>query len=220
VQTISDNLISVIDLANEHGKRKRTIFKILKRLRIEPRKFFGANNRGQVIAYITNDESRLVVEYLLSRKASTGSEGKNSDSSPESVLAEQGVFYWLLLEPNHDPGRFKVGCHKPAGAATSIALLSATYEGHTYMACKQVWEKTAIECVANGCERLHTEVFRTISLESVVAKCERFFELMPKLEAKKGAAKKSLESTSITYPTRSRSFIPKIWTRSWNHSLS
>lgn len=48
-------------------------------------------------------------------------------------------------------------------------------------ACRRLWEKTAIECIAQECERLHTEVFRAQSLEAVEAKCEQFFALMPQL---------------------------------------
>ncbi len=41
--------------------------------------------------------------------------------------------------------------------------------------------ETAIECVAEGCEQLHTEVFRAPSIETVVQRCEQFFSLMPNL---------------------------------------
>jgi hypothetical protein len=46
--------------------------------------------------------------------------------------------------------------------------------------CKSLWEKTAIDCVTVGCDRLHTEVFRTALIDNVISRCERFFELMPK----------------------------------------
>jgi hypothetical protein len=36
--------------------------------------------------------------------------------------------------------------------------------------CRRLWEKTAIECVTEGCERLHTEVFRALFLETVEEK--------------------------------------------------
>lgn len=32
---------------------------------------------------------------------------------------------------------------------------------------KRVWERSAIDCVTNECEQLHTEVFRAESLEHV-----------------------------------------------------
>jgi hypothetical protein len=44
-----------------------------------------------------------------------------------------------------------------------------------------LWEKTAIDCVTNGCEQLHTEVFRAESLEAVEGKCVQFFKLLPQM---------------------------------------
>ena len=46
-----------------------------------------------------------------------------------------------------------------------------------------LWEKTAIECVTDGCERLHTEVFRVDSIDTVIEKCDKFFGLMPSLSS-------------------------------------
>lgn len=187
---MSDDLISVIDLANQYGKRKQTIFKFLKRLDIEPKKLTGgSDNRGQVISYITTEESQLVINELISRKATTGHEEETSGSLPDVLLAEQGVFYLLLLEPDHDPGRFKVGFTTSFSERLRQLRCSAPLTQLVAMwPCKRLWEKTAIECVANGCERLHTEVFRTTSLESVREKCDQFFSLMPILSIKNGTA--------------------------------
>ena len=44
---MSDELISVIDIARIHGKRKQSIFKLLKRLGVEQVKATGENARGQ-----------------------------------------------------------------------------------------------------------------------------------------------------------------------------
>jgi hypothetical protein len=182
---MADDLISVIDLAKHYGKRKQSIFKILKRLGVEATKRQSANSRGQVIAYITSDEARLVVADLTSARSFSESDGKTEGSIPEVLLAEQGVFYLLQLEPNHDSGRFKVGFATSLPERLRQLRCSAplTTVVRTWP-CKRLWEKTAIECVAEGCERLHTEVFRTTSLESVITQCERFFELMPKLPSK------------------------------------
>lgn len=104
-----DDPISVIDLAAHHGIRKQTIFKVLKRLGIERTKRRGANNRGQIIAYINQDEARIVADTLRSGGSSSQSGDEDSVSIPDVLLAEQGVFYLLSLEPKSDPGRFKVG---------------------------------------------------------------------------------------------------------------
>jgi hypothetical protein len=177
---MSDELISVIDLADQYGKRKQTIFKVLRRLGIETTKLRSANNRGQVIAYVTNDESRLVTNDLQSK----GLEQEISSSFPDALLAEQGVFYLLVLEPDHDSGRFKVGFATNLSERLRALRCAPFLQVKRTWPCKRLWEKTAIESVANGCERLHTEVFRTTSLETVLVKCDRFFELMPTLPTK------------------------------------
>jgi hypothetical protein len=45
-----------------------------------------------------------------------------------------------------------------------------------------LWEKTAIDCVTEGCKQLHTEVFRTQSIEPVLQRCGQLFNLMPKFQ--------------------------------------
>jgi hypothetical protein len=117
---------------------------------------------------------------LAARSASEPLEQDGAD--PKQLLLDQGVFYLLLLEPDHDPGRFKVGFAinlpdrlRALRCSAPFAIVIKSWP------CKNLWEKTAIECVSEGCERLHTEVFRTASIETVIAKCESFFALMPKL---------------------------------------
>ena len=176
-----DDLISVIDLATHEGLHKQTIFKVLKRHGIEPTKRRSANNRGQVIAYITQEEAQIVVKDLRSGR-SAPVPNEDTSSVPEAVLDESGVFYLLALEPERDPGRFKVGFASSFPERLRQLRCSAPYTVviETWP-CKRVWEKTAIDCVAEGCEKIHTEVFRAASLDSVRKKCEKFFSLMPKL---------------------------------------
>ena len=94
--------ISAIDLAKELGKAKQTVFKVLKRLGIESRKIRGSDNRGQRIAYITYAEAGRI-------KAEINTLQGISANRTESAIPELGVFYVVQLEPDHDPGRFKVG---------------------------------------------------------------------------------------------------------------
>jgi hypothetical protein len=179
-----DTLISVKDLAAQHGLLKQTIFKVLKRLGIEPTKGVGVNSRGQVIAYITEQEARIVIEALHSGRPSdeSASQSLGSSSLPDAVLDERGVFYLLSLEPKTDPGRFKVGFAASLPERLRQLRCSAPFtKVIATWPCKRLWERTAIECVADGCERIHTEVFRTPSLESVREKCDRFFALMPRI---------------------------------------
>ena len=179
---MSEELISVIDLASQFGKRKQTVFKILRRLRIAPRKVRGPGRlRGQLVSCVTVQESHLVAAELRSAGPSSRS-GDESAVRPEALPDEHGVFYLLMLEPVHDPGRFKVGFAVNLPERLRTLRCSAPFlDVVRTWPCKLLWEKTAIDCVTQECEQLHTEVFRTQSMEPVVQRCERFFNLMPKL---------------------------------------
>jgi hypothetical protein len=180
---MTEHLISVKDFAEQNGLLRQTVFKVLKRLEIEPSKSRGGNqNRGQTISYITQDDARRILEALTSsRSTRNGQEGEESEFT-EASLYDVGVFYLLGLEPEHDPGRFKVGFASNLNERLRQHRCSAPYtQVVRTWPCRRLWEKTAIECVTVGCERLHTEVFRASSLKIVEEKCENFFDLMPKL---------------------------------------
>lgn len=179
---MSESLISVTDFAQQHGKRKQTVFKILKRFGIETQKLRSSNHRGQLISYITLEESRLVANELFSPTSQTKSHSETDIGLPEALLDDQGVFYLVLLEPNHDPGRFKVGFATSLSERLRALRCSAPFiKVIGTWTCKRLWEKTVIDCVTDGCERLHTEVVRTLSIDAVLQRCEKFFDLMPKL---------------------------------------
>jgi len=59
-----EELISVGALASQFGKRKQTVFKVLRRLRIEPRKLRSSDRRGQLVSYVTAEECLLVAAEL------------------------------------------------------------------------------------------------------------------------------------------------------------
>jgi hypothetical protein len=178
---MSEELISVADLASQFGKRKQTVFKILRRLRIEPTKLRSSDRRGQLVSYVTAQEARLAAAEL--RSASPASKSGDEAAAPPGTLPdEHGVFYLLLLEPEHDPGRFKVGFAVSLPERLRTLRCSAPFAKVVRSwPCKMLWERTAIDCVTEGCKQLHTEVFRTQSIEPVIQRCDQFFNLMPKL---------------------------------------
>ncbi len=177
---MSNDLISVIDVADHHGKHKQTIFKVLRRLGIATSKRRDSSSGNQLVAYITQEDFRRVSEELSlfvdRREPDTDGNGEADDF----VSAEVGVFYLIQLEPKFDPCRFKVGFAANMSDRLRALRCSAPFASviKTWP-CRRLWEKTAIDCVAAGCERLHTEVFRVGSLDEVVSKCEQFFSLMP-----------------------------------------
>ena len=180
---MSENRISIVDLANQHGKRRQSIHKIVRRLKITPTLMRSSENGGQRISYITSEEARLVSQEMLTERTK-GTKAEWGGSSPETLLTdtEHGFFYLMKLEPQLDPGRFKVGFATDVQERMRKHKTSAPHVTlERQWPCKLVWEKTAIDCVTDGCQQLGVEVFRTSSIESVIAKCEEFFSLMPTL---------------------------------------
>lgn len=174
---MENELISVLQVADELGKRKQRIFKILGRLGIERKLIKNNDARGQKIAYITADDYTRVKEYFLEVDNTLSQITIDSDSA--------GVFYLIQLEPEHDPGRFTLGFAASIEERLRSHKTSAPFSTvlKTWPS-KLLWEKTAIDCASQGCERLHTEVFRAKSIEAVLARCDEFFAIMPKLDDK------------------------------------
>lgn len=169
-QSVSDERISVSDAADELGMLKQTAFRVLRRLGITPTKEKSEQHRGQAISFITQEDfERLADNYTAS-----------SNSDEPVMPSSQGIFYLIQLEPGFDPGRFKVGFTtglknrlRHLRCSAPFAVIVQTWP------CKLLWEKTAMECVTQGCEQLHTEVFRTTSLDVTVEKASTFFSQMP-----------------------------------------
>jgi hypothetical protein len=181
----NENMISVIDAARELGRRKATIFKIMKRLGIEGRKRRNSSKGNQLSSYITQDEYRYICTELSS--PDSGIKLVENDLQENGFIsAEQGVFYLIQLEPEHDPQRFKVGF-----AANMMDRLRSLRCSAPFAAvlktwpCRRLWEKTAIDCVTNKCKQVHTDVFRSDSIQDVIIRCDRFFGMMPLLNDSK-----------------------------------
>jgi len=172
-------LISVIDAASQLGMtHKQTMFKIIKRLGISTVKQRNSSSRNQLISYITQDDLELIRQLL-----SEATPRDNAGRASLDTQIDQGVFYLIQLEPEHDTGRFKVGFASNLSerlrthrCSAPLAIVLATW------LCRTLWEKTAIDCVTQSCEQIHTEVFRTDDIAEVQNRCEQFFALMPKTE--------------------------------------
>ena len=80
---MDEGLISVIDVALQLRKRKQTIFKILKRLEIETQKR-RSGKRGHLVAYITQDEFRLLSHEVPSPVDEGDTEG-NKETPPRKL---------------------------------------------------------------------------------------------------------------------------------------
>ena len=171
-----NELISVIDIAHIHGKRKQSIFKLLKRRGIEQVKAPGEGARGQAISYISQHDYEQLQPELSSIESDLG-RSVEAEPTPGSVLPHGS------LSPNTIRGASKSALPATstnAYAAIARRLLSANSSrlgpaSHS----GRINRDTTAMCA--GYERLYTEVFRASSLEEVELRCNRFFAVMPDL---------------------------------------
>ena len=164
------SLISLIDIAQIHSRRRQTIHKIVKRLGINTVKTASESARGQKVSSITMEDYKKLESCLTQPKR----ENNNQNEA-------RGVFYLILLEPELDPGRFKVGftanINERIRSHRTVAPLLKVVKTWP---CRIAWEKTAIDCVTSHCEQVHTEVFRTDDIQEVIERADQFFKLMPR----------------------------------------
>jgi hypothetical protein len=171
--------ISAIDFAKERGVNKQLVFKKMAALGIVGEKRRGDTAaRGQLITYLSREDCDLISQSIRNPKVASDEPSVDDAASPY----DQGFFYLIQLEPEHDPCRCKVGfaidveerMRKHKCAAPLLVLVGA-------WPSRRLWEKTAIDCVTQECVRLHTEVFRAQSLQLIKMRCDEFFAQMPKL---------------------------------------
>lgn len=169
------DLKQVNEIARNHGWNPKSVHRIIRRLGIDVVKHRSesASARGQVVSWIrATDVPRLEEAFRRSTK--------QDPASVEDTPVGYGSFYLIALEPELDPGRFKLGyaadVNERLSSHRTAAPLAQIIKAWP---CKIGWEKTAIDCIAQGCERLYTEVFRARDIQEAVSLADRFFSLMP-----------------------------------------
>ena len=170
------DLIAVAELADELGTYRATIFKIVKRLGIQPVKRRDSERGGQQIALVTAGEATAIREAFTTGRRS----GDEASAGAMAFAADEWRFYLIQLEPEHDPGRFKVGFTTDLDGRLRHHRCSAPFTQYRkHWPCRRTWEQAAIDCMTAGLEQLHTEVFRGPSLDEVLARGNQFFSVMP-----------------------------------------
>ena len=172
----SNGEIVVADLADELGTYRATIFKIAKRVGIQLIKRREPSRGNQLVGVLAGaDADAIRAAFLEGRRAVPEGTSEAAELAPN-----EGMFYLIQLEPRHDPGRFKVGFTTDLEGRLRHHRCSAPFAAYwKTWACRRTWERAAIDCITEGTEQLHTEVFRTTSLEDLAERGERFFSVMP-----------------------------------------
>jgi hypothetical protein len=168
--------IAVAELADELGTYKQTIFKIAKRLAIQPMKRREPTRGNQLIALVTEADAAAIRAAFAEGRRS----GVQGNSDILEFAPDEGWFYLIQLEPEHDPGRFKVGFTTDLEGRLRHHRCSAPFAVYKKTwPCRRTWERAAIDCMTIGHEQLHTEVFRGASLDEVATRGDQFFMVMP-----------------------------------------
>ena len=175
--------IAIVDLADDLQVRKQRIFKILPRLGVRPTQRREASRGNQNVATVSQTEAVAIRAEIEKTAASSSSDGSRLGSPAAFYSDDIGFFYLMRLEPELDEGRFKVGFTMDLDGRFQKHRCSAPFVQYIdTWPCKRVWERAAIDCTTNGCEQLHTEVFRAPSLEQVTTQAQSFFQMMPSLK--------------------------------------
>lgn len=182
--------IAIADLADDLQVRKQRIFKILPRLGIRPTQRRELSRGNQNVATVSQSDA-IAIRAEIERSSATAAAGNGSIVGSSGIFYSDdvGFFYLIQLEPEHDPGRFKLGFTMDLDGRLQKHRCSAPFAQYLgTWPCKRVWERAAMDCVTNGCEQLHTEVFRAGTLDQVAAQAKSFFSMMPNLEVDTGDA--------------------------------
>ena len=171
---MSDELISVSEIAKLHARHRSAIHKVITRLRIETKLIRSEVARGQKAIFISREDYELLKTEIESDQVRVVGTIEAPDWN--------GFLSIMQLEPEFDPGRYKIGFATSVEDRLRSHRTSAPFATVVrWCPCKLMWEKTAIESITRNCKKLHTEVFRTADIIRVVERGERFFEVMPKL---------------------------------------
>lgn len=175
--------VAIVDLADDLQVRKQRIFKILPRLGIRPTQRREPGRKNQNVATVSQGEAAAIRAEI--ERSSTA---PSADSSVPATIGafysdDVGFFYLIQLEPEHDPGRFKLGFTMDLDGRLRKHRCSAPFAQYLETwPCRRAWERAAIDCITSGSQQLHTEVFRAASVDEVRALAKGFFSMMPALK--------------------------------------
>ncbi|MBW7904902.1 MAG: hypothetical protein LC135_09870 [Phycisphaerae bacterium] len=173
--------IAIVDLADEMQVRKQWIFKIARRLGIQTSQRREAERGNQFVATVSTEEATAIrgeIEASIRRGVDAAAPTEDSIE----LITEFGAFYVIQLEPEHDPGRVKVGFTTDLDGRLRKHRCSAPFAiCAKSWPCRRTWERAAIDCVTVGLEQLHSEVFRAPSVADVSRRGDEFFKVMPRL---------------------------------------
>ena len=168
----TNSYISLKQLAEELGMDRSHCRRYVLKLGVEPQKHRTEDSGNQLALTVTAEEAEMIRQRR--------SEGGFLDST-KPVESNVGVFYIIQLVPELDPKRIKFGFADDAASRLGQHRTSApTATVLKTWPCRRSWEGTIIDALSSfGCNLIMNEVFECSDLDTLTAKADELFSLLP-----------------------------------------
>ena len=174
---MSDEYVTVNDLADELGRDRSNFLKYVKKIGVTPDKRRPPNARGQE----TSTVSLKVAESIRKKFKEDGF----SDSNV-ATKTEVGFFYIIQPDPELRPNELKFGFAGNVDTRLkSHRTIAPRLKKLKSWPCKDKWEHTVIDALASvGGRLISTEIFEFPDVDAVLERADELFELLPDPAAK------------------------------------
>jgi hypothetical protein len=180
----SDEFVAIKDLAKRLGMDRSHARRYVLKLGYTFHKRRTPDSGSQLTLCVTSAEA----DQIVSQRADKG-----FIASTVVAVSDVGVFYVIQLVPDLDTKRLKLGfaesleqrLSQHRTAAPTACVLRA-------WPCKRSWEITAIDALTReGCRLILNEVFECDEPDSLVARGDAFFGMLPQPDVRAPLAKTS-----------------------------
>ena len=169
---MADEFISLKQLADELEMDRSHARRYVLRLGIQPHKRRTPDSQNQLTLAVDTQEAELI-------RAKRREEGFIGSTKP--IARDAGVFYVIRLVPELDPRRVKLGFaddlnyrHSQHRTAAPTAIVVKSWP------CKRAWEGTVMDCLTgSACRLILNEVFECEDVDSLIARGDQLFALLP-----------------------------------------
>jgi hypothetical protein len=170
----ADEFVSLKQLAEALGLDRSNARRYILKQGFKPAKRRTLDSGGMLALSFTKEEAERIIALRREQGYFGGLEAK-------PISEEKGSFYVIQLVPELNPNRLKFGFASDVADRLQQHRTSApTATVRKTWPCRKTWEVTAIAALsAVGCRLILNEVFECDDVETVLARGDAFFGLLP-----------------------------------------
>ena len=173
-------LVPLAEIAKRLGLDRSNARKWLLRNGFHFLKIRTPETRGQLTLAMPEQDVQAAVELRKRQGFPVGRQRGAAITSQD--VKNGGCFYIVQLVPEFEPNRIKLGFTTNINQRlASYRTIAPTAKLVKTWPCRFSWEQAAIACaVGDQCKRIGPEIYDCTDLDSVIARLDQFFHLMPK----------------------------------------